>query len=604
MTLEEIKKILPTIPHSPGCYQYRNADGTIIYVGKAKDLRNRVSSYFNSSKHNRKTTRLVSEIRQVEYFVVGSEAEALVLENNLIKTHLPKYNILLKDDKTYPKIVITREPFPRIFTTRQEILKGTSYGPYPSVQMARTVVDLIHRLLRIRSCRHTLTPEVVRERRVPLCLQYHIKKCDAPCQGRIDAAAYDRLVEQAHRVLKGEISMLIDEEMEQMEQMSEQLEFERAEQHRQNIDLLRRYSGKHVVAPGLRHELDVFAYDEDDEHGFLNMMHLHHGAVILAHNVAFRKQMDTTRDELLPYLIGELRSRFHSTAREVILAEDPHWTDDSYTVTVPQRGEKKQLLELSTMNVRRHRADYYKREEKLNPEQRTTRLMQTMQRDLAMDRPPRHIECFDNSNIQGTNPVAACVVFRNGKPSKKDYRKFHVKTVVGPDDYRTMREIIYRRYRKVLDEGEPLPDLIIVDGGKGQLRVAYETLRELGMIDRVRLLGLAERYEELYQPHDPDPIVLDKRSETQRVVQHIRDEAHRFGITFHRDTRSKAQIKSILDEIPGIGPRSREALLARFKTPLRVAQASRTELIALLGTAKGHRLYRHLHPEADDSAVD
>ena len=366
MNRDEIKAILPTIPQDPGCYQYRNKNGTIIYVGKAKNLRNRVSSYFNNSPKDPKTTRLVSEIRQLEYFVVNSEAEALVLENNLIKTHLPKYNILLKDDKSYPRIVITSEPFPRIFATRKEEGKGDYYGPYPNVAMAHTVIDLIHRVLQLRSCRYALTPEVVRERRVDLCLQYHIKKCGGPCQGLVSAEEYAHAVQLARRILKGEINILIEEEVEEMNRMSERLEFERAEQHRQNIETLRRYSGKHVVAPNI-HEADVFAYDEDDVNGFVCMMQVRHGAVVLAHNLTFKKTVDSSRSDLLSYLIEELRQRFGSTAREVILADPGEWESDSYRITVPQRGEKKQLLELAQLNVSRYRWDCYKRQEKLNP---------------------------------------------------------------------------------------------------------------------------------------------------------------------------------------------------------------------------------------------
>ena len=596
MTRDEIKAILPTIPQSPGCYQYRNKNGTIIYVGKAKNLRNRVSSYFNNSPKDPKTTRLVSEIRQLAYFVVNTEAEALVLENNLIKTHLPKYNILLKDDKSYPRIVITDEPFPRIFATRKEVGKGDYFGPYPNVAMARTVIDLIHRVLQLRSCRYALTPEVVRERRVGLCLQYHIKKCGGPCQGLVSAEEYAHSVQLARRILKGEISILIEEEVEEMNRMSERLEFERAEQHRQNIEVLRRYSGKHVVAPNIR-EADVFAYDEDDVNGFVCMMQVRHGAVVLAHNLTFKKTVDSSRSDLLAYLIEELRQRFGSTAREVILAEPGEWESDSYRITVPQRGEKKHLLELAQVNVSGYRWDCYKRQEELNPEQRATRLLTTMKKDLGIDRLPRHMECFDNSNIQGTNPVAACVVFKNGKPAKSEYRKFHVKTVVGADDYRTMREIIYRRYRRMLDEGQSLPDLIIIDGGKGQLHAACDTLEELGIYDKVCVFGLAERFEELYRPGESEPLVLDRRSETLKVVCHIRDEAHRFGITFHRDSRSKQQTKSILDEIPGIGARSKETLMRAFKTPQRVVKASRAELIETLGASKGSKLYDHLHPD-------
>ena len=378
--------------------------------------------------------------------------------------------------------------------------------------------------------------------------------------------------------------------------MSERLEFERAEQHRQNIEVLRRYSGKHVVAPNIR-EADVFAYDEDDVNGFVCMMQVRHGAVVLAHNLTFKKTVDSTQSDLLAYLIEELRQRFGSTAREVILAEPGEWESDSYRITVPQRGEKKHLLELAQVNVSGYRWDCYKRQEKLNPEQRATRLLTTMKKDLGIDRLPRHMECFDNSNIQGTNPVAACVVFKNGKPAKSEYRKFHVKTVVGADDYRTMREIIYRRYRRMLDEGQSLPDLIIIDGGKGQLHAACDTLKELGIYDKVCVFGLAERFEELYRPGESEPLVLDRRSETLKVVCHIRDEAHRFGITFHRDSRSKQQTKSILDEIPGIGTRSKETLMRAFKTPQRVVKASRAELIETLGASKGSKLYNHLHPD-------
>lgn len=596
MNREELRRVLPTIPQDPGCYQYRDKDGTIIYVGKAKNLRNRISSYFNNAPKDRKTTRLVGEIRQLEYFVVNSEAEALLLENNLIKTHKPKYNILLKDDKSYPRIVITDEAFPRVFITRQDVGKGDYYGPYPNVAMARTVIGLIHRVFQLRSCRYTLSPEVIKSRRVDLCLQYHIKKCGGPCQGLISEEEYMRAVQLARRILRGEINILIEEEVEEMNRMSERLEFERAERHKQNIEVLKRYSTKHIVAPHIR-EADIFAYDEDNLNGFICMMQVRHGAVVLVHNLTFKRTVESSRSDLLAYLIEELRRRFGSTVREVILSEPGEWESGNYRITVPQRGEKKQLLDLAQLNVSRFRWDCYKRQEKLNPEQRAMRLLSTMKKDLGMDHLPRHMECFDNSNIQGTNPVSACVVFKNGKPAKKEYRKFRVKTVIGADDYRTMREVIYRRYRRVLEDGLALPDLIIIDGGKGQLGVACETLRELGIYDKVCIFGLAERMEELYRPGESDPLILDRRSETLKVICHIRDEAHRFGITFHRDRRSKEQTKSLLDDIPGIGVKSKGVLLRAFHTPQRIIRASRVDLVAILGASRGNKLYNHLHPD-------
>ena len=586
--LNYITSLLSTIPEKPGCYQYYDAKGTVIYVGKAKNLRKRISSYFQKEHENRKTRVLVKQIYDLRYIVVDSEADALLLENNLIKQYRPRYNVLLKDDKTYPSIVIKHEPFPRIFQTRNIVRDGSLYyGPYSSVHFIRTLLHLIKELYPIRNCKHALTPEAIHSGKYKVCLQYHIKRCKAPCVGMQEAEEYDRNVADIKEILKGNSSKVSELLLERMKTLAAEMRFEEAQEVKRQYDLVESFRLKSTVVPML-HNVDVFSLEENETSFFINYMHVGSGAIVQVYTIEYQKKLD---DEQKEYVLGlgivELRERFRSHAGEIIVPFIPEGVfPEGISFTVPQRGDKRKLLELSLQNAKQYKVDKLKRSEKFNPEQRTTRLLTTIQKDLHLPALPMHIECFDNSNIQGTNPVAACVVFKKAKPSKKDYRHFHIKTVVGPDDFASMREIVTRRYTRLLEEEAPLPQLIIIDGGKGQLNAATEVLRELNLLGKITILGLAERLEEIFYPGDPFPLVLDKTSETLKVIQHLRDEAHRFGITFHRHMRSKGQIVSELDAIKGIGEKTKEALLKKYKSVKRIREAPPAELEELIGKKK------------------
>ena len=586
--LNYITSLLSTIPEKPGCYQYYDAKGTVIYVGKAKNLRKRISSYFQKEHENRKTRVLVKQIYDLRYIVVDSEADALLLENNLIKQYQPRYNVMLKDDKTYPSIVIKNEPFPRIFQTRNIVRDGSLYyGPYSSVHFIRTLLHLIKELYPIRNCKHALTPEVIHSGKYKVCLQYHIKRCKAPCVGMQEAEEYDRNVADIKEILKGNSSKVSELLLERMKALASEMRFEEAQEVKRQYDLVESFRLKSTVVPML-HNVDVFSLDENEASFFINYMHIGNGAIVQVYTIEYQKKLD---DEQKEYVLGlgivELRERFHSHADEIIVPFIPEGVfPEGISFTVPQRGDKRKVLELSLQNAKQYKVDKLKRSEKFNPEQRTTRLLTTIQKDLHLPALPMQIECFDNSNIQGTNPVAACVVFKKGKPSKKDYRHFHIKTVVGPDDFASMREIVTRRYTRLLEEEAPLPQLIIIDGGKGQLNAATEVLRELNLLGKITIVGLAKRLEEIFYPGDPFPLVLDKTSETLKVIQHLRDEAHRFGITFHRHMRSKGQIVSELDAIKGIGEKTKEALLKKYKSVKRIREAPPAELEELIGKKK------------------
>lgn len=602
MTLEEIKKIIPTIPELPGCYQYFDENDTIIYVGKAKNLRRRVASYFTKEHTDRKTRLLVASIREIKYIVVEDESEALLLENSLIKTHKPKYNILLKDDKSYPSIVVTKEEFPRILVTRNRVQNyGTFFGPYTNVGNAHKMVQLIRELYKTRTCRLKLTQENIQKGAFQTCLQYHIKRCEAPCVGKISWAEYNKKIQEATELLKGNLKQLIQATSDKMYAYAEKELYEAAAAEKDQLDMLQNYTNKHTVAPQIQHDVDVFSYDEEDSKAYINMMQVHEGAIVRAMTLEWKKPIDESREDLLTTAIIELRQRFQSEAEEIILPYPIEWQPNKRCkLTIPKQGEKKHLLDLSYNNVRQYKLDQLKRAEKLNPEQRALQLMQHMKEDLRLKKYPRLIECFDNSNIQGTHPVAACVVFYNGKPRKPSYRKFHVKSVIGPNDYASMQEIITRRYSRVLSQEEPLPDLIVIDGGKGQLGVAVETLRELGILEQVEVIGLAERLEEVFYPDNPIPLFLKRGSDTLRTLQHIRDEAHRFGITFHRTLRSKGQTVSELDNIKGIGSKLRETLLKEYKSVARLKKASREELMQSIGAQRGKLLFEALHPSEEN----
>jgi len=586
--LNYITSLLSTIPEKPGCYQYYDAKGTVIYVGKAKNLRKRISSYFQKEHENRKTRVLVKQIYDLRYIVVDSEADALLLENNLIKQYRPRYNVLLKDDKTYPSIVIKNEPFPRIFQTRNIIRDGSLYyGPYSSVHFIRTLLHLIKELYPIRNCKHALTPEAIGSGKYKVCLQYHIKRCKAPCVGMQLAEEYNRNIADIKEILKGNSSKVSELLLERMKVLAEEMRFEEAQEVKRQYDLVESFRLKSTVVPML-HNVDVFSLDENETSFFINYMHVGSGAIVQVYTIEYQKKLD---DEQKEYVLGlgivEMRERFRSHANEIIVPFIPEGVfPEGIGFTVPQRGDKRKLLELSLQNAKQYKVDKLKRSEKFNPEQRATRLLTTIQKDLHLPVLPMQIECFDNSNIQGTNPVAACVVFKKAKPSKKDYRHFHIKTVVGPDDFASMREIVTRRYTRLLEEKEPLPQLIIIDGGKGQLNAATEVLRELNLLGKITIVGLAKRLEEIFYPGDPFPLVLDKTSETLKVIQHLRDEAHRFGITFHRHMRSKGQIVSELDTIKGIGEKTKEALLKKYKSVKRIREVPCAELEELIGKKK------------------
>ena len=586
--LNYITSLLSTIPEKPGCYQYYDAKGTVIYVGKAKNLRKRISSYFQKEHENRKTRVLVKQIYDLRYIVVDSEADALLLENNLIKQYRPRYNVLLKDDKTYPSIVIKNEPFPRIFQTRNIIRDGSLYyGPYSSVHFIRTLLHLIKELYPIRNCKHALTPEAIGSGKYKVCLQYHITRCKAPCVGMQLAEEYNRNIADIKEILKGNSSKVSELLLERMKVLAEEMRFEEAQEVKRQYDLVESFRLKSTVVPML-HNVDVFSLDENETSFFINYMHVGSGAIVQVYTIEYQKKLD---DEQKEYVLGlgivEMRERFRSHANEIIVPFIPEGVfPEGISFTVPQRGDKRKLLELSLQNAKQYKVDKLKRSEKFNPEQRATRLLTTIQKDLHLPVLPMQIECFDNSNIQGTNPVAACVVFKKAKPSKKDYRHFHIKTVVGPDDFASMREIVTRRYTRLLEEKTPLPQLIIIDGGKGQLNAATEVLRELNLLGKITIVGLAKRLEEIFYPGDPFPLVLDKTSETLKVIQHLRDEAHRFGITFHRHMRSKGQIVSELDTIKGIGEKTKEALLKKYKSVKRIREVPSAELEELIGKKK------------------
>lgn len=596
-TTQHIKDILALLPDSPGVYQYFDKEGTIIYVGKAKNLKRRVSSYFNKQHDDAPKTRvLVRNIADLKYIVVGTEEDALHLENSLIKKYRPRYNVLLKDDKTYPWICVTKEEYPRVFLTRR-VERGSGakyYGPYAHVHIAKTMIELIHDLYPLRTCRLSLTPDALADGRHKVCLQYHIKRCKGCCEGRISPQEYASYIEAVKHILNGNTGRLCDMLKTEMFDLAAQMRYEEAQVIKEKYDLVERYRAKSVVVSSVISHVDVFSYDEDDNAAFVNFMHVMGGSIVQSVTIEYRKKLDETAAEILALGIAELRARFQSSSREVIVPFEPEVTFEQLHITIPERGDKRKLLDISIQNVRQYKVDRLKQAEKLNPEQRAVRILSRLQKDLYMNELPIHIECFDNSNIQGTNAVAACVVFKMAKPSKKDYRHFNIKSVTGPDDYASMREIVYRRYHHLLEEGASLPQLIVVDGGKGQLSAAISSLEALGLRGKIAIIGIAERLEEIYFPEDSTPLYLDKNSESLRLIQHLRDEAHRFGITHHRNKRSKQQVVSALDGIKGIGRQTSDALLRHFKSVKRIREASLEELAALIGPAKARKVVEAL----------
>ena len=590
---EHIHHLLSLLPDSPGVYQYFDKEGNIIYVGKAKNLKRRVSSYFNKTHESLRTTMLVRNICDIKYTVVGSEEDALHLENSFIKEYRPRYNVLLKDDKTYPWITVRNEPFPRVFLTRKVIHDGSKYyGPYANVQLARTVIELIRSLYPVRTCSHQLTPENIGRHKYKVCLQYHIKNCKGACEGMQSEADYLRDIEQIRQILNGNIQQLTEHLKEEMNTLAEQLKFEEAQQLKEKYLLLEKYKAKSVIVSSTIHNVDVFSYAENDNDAYVNYLHVRNGSIVQSYTIEYRKRLDESKEEILSLAIAELRGRFKSQSREIIVPFLPESEFKETFFTVPQRGDKRKLLEVSEQNVKQYKLDKVKSAEKLNPEQRITRILSRAQKDFRLHNLPMHIECFDNSNIQGTLPVSSCVVFKKAKPSKKDYRHFNVKTVEGPDDFASMYEAVYRRYKRLSEESQPLPDLVVVDGGKGQLSAACEALRDLQL--QIPIIGIAKRLEEIFFPDDPIPLYLDKNSESLRLIQQMRDEAHRFGITHHRNRRSKKQVESALDKIAGIGVKTRDLLLTRYKSVKRIKEVPHEELAQLIGPAKAKLIHEAL----------
>ncbi len=595
----ELAEKIAILPSTPGVYTYYDAGGTVIYVGKAKNLKRRVSSYFNRTHDSLRTNLLVRAIADMSYIVVPTEQDALNLENSMIKEHQPRYNVLLKDDKSYPWIVVTNEHYPRVFMTRQHIRDGSKYyGPYTNTSVARAVLELIGKLYPVRTCRHAITPEYISKGKGRLCLQYHIKKCRGCCTGEIDAATYRAYIDRIRQILRGETQELLDYLREEMARLASEIRFEEAQEVKENYRLVENYRSKSVIVSQTIADIDVFGIDDDGSpEVYVNYMHVRRGAVVRSITLRYKRRLDESATEILAYAMEEVRQSLGAEYAEVVVAEAPEIELNGVTFTIPQRGDKAKLLDVSQRNARQNRIDDLKHMEKHNPEERTERLLQRIKSDFRLSELPRHIECFDNSNIQGTNPVASCVVFRDGKPSKRDYRHFNIRTVTGPDDFASMKEVLTRRYTRLMQEGEELPQLVVVDGGKGQLSAAVEAFDAMGIRGKVALVGIAKRLEEIYFPGDSIPLYIDKNSETLRVVQHLRDEAHRFGITHHRNRRSKSQITSALDDIKGIGTKSAEALLTHFKSVKRLTEADIDEIAAVVGPAKASLIYNELHPE-------
>ena len=589
------------LPDTPGVYMYYDAEGTVIYVGKAKNLKRRVSSYFNRTHDSLRTNLLVRAITDMSYIVVPTEQDALNLEASMIKEYQPRYNVLLKDDKSYPFIVVTKEHFPRVFMTRQNIRDGSKYyGPYTDTASARVVLDLIRDLYHLRSCRHAITPEYVAKGKGRLCLDYHLKRCVGPCTGLVSEEEYGRQIERVKQILRGDMAELLDFLRGEMERLASELRFEEAQVLKEKYDMVARYTAKSVIVSQTIGDVDVFGVDDDGgQDVYINYMHVRRGAVVRSVTLEYKRRLDEAVPQLLGYAMDEIHRTLDVDFEEVVVACEPDVEMPGVTFIVPQRGDKAKLLEVSERNARQHKIDALKHLERHNPELRTQKLLERMQADFRLNVLPRHIECFDNSNIQGTNPVASCVVFRDGKPSKKDYRHFNIKTVVGPDDFASMKEVLTRRYSRLVDEGEELPQLVVVDGGKGQLSAAVEALEAMGLRGVIAVAGIAKRLEEIYFPGDSIPLYIDKNSETLRVVQHMRDEAHRFGITHHRNRRSKSQTVSGLDSIAGVGPKTRDALLTHFRSMKRVREADIDELAAVVGPAKASVVFGALHAEED-----
>lgn len=597
-TNDYLKGIVLNLPDSPGIYQYLNAEGTIIYVGKAKNLKRRVSSYFNREHPNGKTRLLVSKIADIRYIVVKTEEDALLLENNLIKKYKPRYNVLLKDDKTYPSICVSNEYFPRVFKTRNIIRNGSSYyGPYSHIPSMNALLELIKKLYPLRTCRHPLTPENISNGKFNVCLEYHIKNCKGPCIGKQSHKDYLRDIGEIKQILKGDTQIVCDLLMDEMQALAMELKFEEAQAVKEKYDLIESYRSRSEVVNRIIHNVDVFSIEMDENSAYINYLHITNGCINQAFTFEYKKRLNETKEELLQLGIIEMRERYQSKSREIIVPFELEMELTNVTFTIPQRGEKKHLLELSIMNVKQYKVDRLKQADKLNPEQKKTRILKEIQEQLHLPKIPVHIECFDNSNIHGSDAVAACVVFKMGKPSKKDYRKFNIKTVVGPDDYASMKEVVRRRYTRAIEEETPLPDLIITDGGKGQMEVVREVIEdELNL--QIPIAGLAKdnkhRTSELLYGFPPITIGIKQNTPLFHLLENIQDEVHRFAITFHRDKRSKSQVASVLDDIAGIGEKRKTALLKAFKSVSRIKKATLEEIAGVVGMSAAKNIKEKL----------
>lgn len=589
-----IETIITTFPGKPGVYQFYDQDGLLMYVGKAKNIKKRVASYFTKVHDSGRTTVMVKKIKDVKYIVVESELDALLLENNLIKKHQPRYNVMLKDDKTYPWICIKNERFPRIFSTRTVVNDGSTYfGPYASVKMINTLLDMIYQIYKLRNCSLALTEENIQKEKFRVCLEYHVGNCKGPCEGHQTETDYNETIAQIKEILKGNISAVINHLKQRMLDFADKFEFESAQIIKNKLDILEKFKSKSVIVNSVIHNVDVYSIVMEGQSGFVNFMKVINGAIVQSFTIELKKKLDETPAELLSFAIAELKTRYNSDAPEIIVPIDPEIELPGVIITIPKIGDKKHLLELSEKNTKYFIKEKLDLIEKLNPGMKAQQLLAKMQKELRLAEPPVHIECFDNSNMQGSFPVAAMTVFKNVRPSKKDYRLFNIRTVTGPNDFASMEEVIYRRYKRLLVEGQELPQLIIVDGGKGQLSAAMKSLELLGLRGKISILGIAKKLEELYYPEDPVPLYLDKKSETLKIIQQLRDEAHRFGITHHRKRRSKGVVQTELAQIHGIGDATAGILLKKFKSVKKIKEASIEEISAVVGKAKGELVYSY-----------
>lgn len=593
MTQASVSLQISTLPNNPGVYQYYDKDEKLLYVGKAKNIKKRVASYFNKTHDNARTRLLVKRIQTIKHIVVATETDALLLENNLIKKYQPKYNVLLKDDKTYPWLCIKKERFPRVFSTRKLIKDGSEYfGPYTTMRTVHTLLDLIKGLYPLRTCNYHLSEEKIKAEKYKVCLEYHLGNCAGPCEDKFSEEAYNANIDAIRNIIKGNFKESLHGFKKQMKSYAEALQFEDAQRVKEKIDILENYQSKSTVVNPKINNVDVFSIVSDETYAYVNYLQVSFGSIIRSHTLEIRKKLDEKDKDLLELAVVELRQRFQSICKQIYVPFSIK-TEEGVKVHVPKAGDKKKILELSTRNAKYYRLERFKQAKIVDPERHEKRVMALMKKDLRLSEEPTHIECFDNSNIQGSNPVAACVVFRNGKPSKKEYRKFNIKTVVGPDDFASMEEVVYRRYKRLKEEGQPLPQLVIIDGGKGQLSSALKSLDKLELRGKIAIIGIAKRLEELFYPDDPIPLYLDKKSETLKIIQQLRNEAHRFGITFHRDKRSKEALDSTLETILGIGEKTVVELLKKFKSTKRISNASFEELEKVVGASKAQKIVTH-----------